>query len=279
MIGIMALVVISVGFPVPKAAAQSDKYSKMAPVDQYLMERNAEILLARSAAPDSISSDATILVLGRQGYETALRGKNGFVCMVERSWMEAFDSPEFWNPKVRGAECLNRQAVRSILPIAELRTRMVMAGHSKAEIVSAVKAAFGSKQLPDLQDGAMAFMMSKSAYLYDQGDHNGPHVMFFTALQDGKDWGAGAPGSPVVSGPYWFLSPNEPSQAKGLPPILVFAVEVAKWSDGTAASIHQEYSRPSAGRLIERVEIAVRAAEVDNVVDDHRRGKDHAHRV
>ena len=59
------------------------------------------------------------------------------------------------------------------------------------------------------------------------------HVMFFTALKDGKDWGAGASGSPVVSGPYWFLSSKEPSQAKGLPPILVFAVEVAKWSDGT----------------------------------------------
>ena len=81
------MLVISIGFLVPKAAAQSDKYSKMAPVDQYLMERNAEILLARSAAPDSISSDAKILVLGRQGYETAVRGKNGFVCMVERSWI------------------------------------------------------------------------------------------------------------------------------------------------------------------------------------------------
>ncbi len=89
MISITALVlVISIGFLVPKAAAQSDKYSKMAPVDQYLMERNAEILLARSAAPDSISSDATVLFLGRQGYDTAVRGKNGFVCMVERSWME-----------------------------------------------------------------------------------------------------------------------------------------------------------------------------------------------
>jgi hypothetical protein len=152
MIRIMALVlVLSVGYLVPKAAAQSDKYPKMAPVNQYLMERNAEILLARSAAPDSISSDATILVLGRQGYETAVPGKNGFVCMVERSWMAQFDSPEFWNPKVRGAECLNRQAARSILPIADLRTRMVMAGHSKAEIVSAVKAVFDNKQLPNLE--------------------------------------------------------------------------------------------------------------------------------
>src|SRR6266851_2336877 len=125
--------------------------------------------------------------------------------MVERSWMEAFDSPEFWNPKVRGAECLNRQAARSILPIADLRTRMVMAGHSKAEI--------DHKQLPGLESGNMVFMMSKSAYLYDAGDHNGPHVMFFTALKDGKDWGAGASGSPVFSGPYWFLSSKEPSQA------------------------------------------------------------------
>ena len=60
-ISIMALVlVISNGFLAPKAAAQSDKYSKTVPVAQYLMERNAEILLARSAAPDSISGDATV---------------------------------------------------------------------------------------------------------------------------------------------------------------------------------------------------------------------------
>jgi hypothetical protein len=81
MISIMALVmVISIGFLVPKAAAQAAEYSKMAPVDQYLMERDAEILLARSAAPDCISSDATVLISGRQGYETAVEGRNGWVC-------------------------------------------------------------------------------------------------------------------------------------------------------------------------------------------------------
>jgi hypothetical protein len=68
MISITSLVlVISIGFSVPKAAAQLNKYSTMAPVDQYLMERNAEILLARSATPDSISGNATILFLGQQG--------------------------------------------------------------------------------------------------------------------------------------------------------------------------------------------------------------------
>jgi hypothetical protein len=117
---------------------------------------------------------------------------------------------------------------------------MVMIDDSKAEIVSALKAAFDNKKLPDLENDALVFMTSKSAYLYDEGDHNGPHLMFLTALKDGTNWGAGASGSPVVSGPQWFLSSKEPSQAKGLPPILVFAVEVAKWSDGTAALMHQE---------------------------------------
>jgi len=241
MISIMALVLaISIGFLVPKAAAQSDKYPKMASVDQYLMERNAEIQLARSAAPDSMSRDATILVLGRQGYETAVEGKNGFVCMVERGWMETFDSPEFWNPKVRAADCLNPQAARSILPIAFLRSRMVMAGRSKAEILSAIKAAFENRQLPDLESGAMVYMMSKSAYLTDEDDHNVPHLMFLTAVMDAKDWGSGAAGSPVMSAPYWFFSSKEPSQMKGLPPILVFLVVVADWSDGTPAGKHND---------------------------------------
>ena len=75
----------------------------MAPIEQYLMDRTAEITLARSASPESISRDATILVLGRQGYETAVQGKNGFVCMVGRAWGAAFDWAEFWNPKVRAA--------------------------------------------------------------------------------------------------------------------------------------------------------------------------------
>jgi hypothetical protein len=221
------------------AAAQSDAYAKMAPVEQYLMERTAEIALARSAAPESVSKDATVLVLGRQGYETAVEGKNGFVCMVGRSWTAAFDWPEFWNPKVRAADCMNPQSARSILPITELRAKMVMAGRSKAEILAAVKSAYESKQLPGLENGAMDYMMSKAAYLTDEDGHNGSHLMFYAGLDDGKDWGANLPGSPVIAAPYWFFSPTGASEAKGLPPLVVFLVGVANWSDGTPAEEHE----------------------------------------
>jgi hypothetical protein len=223
-----------------KSQDATTPYAKMAPVEQYLMERTAEIALARSAAPESISRDATVLVLGRQGYETAIQGKNGFVCMVGRSWGAAFDWDEFWNPKVKAADCLNPQAARSMLPIFYLRARMVMAGRSKQEIIAALKTAFEKKQLPDLESGAMDYMMSKSSYLTDQGAHNLPHVMFYTRVKDGKDWGSGAEGSPVMSSPYWFFSPNEESQGKGLPPITVFLVAVPGWCDGTPAGQHNE---------------------------------------
>src|SRR5271169_4593876 len=101
------------------AMAQDAKapYPSMAPLDRYLMEdRSSEIALARSAAPDSISRDAEVLVLGRHGYETAIQGKNGFVCIVERSWTAPIDDPGFWNPKGRAPICLNAAAARCYLP-------------------------------------------------------------------------------------------------------------------------------------------------------------------
>ena len=99
-------------------------YPNMAPIDQYLMtDQGAEIALARSAAPESISRDADVLVLGRHGFETAVKGKNGFVCIVERSWTSAPD-PDFWNPKVRTPICYNAAAAHSYLPRNIKRTEL-----------------------------------------------------------------------------------------------------------------------------------------------------------
>jgi hypothetical protein len=90
----------------------------MAPLDEYLIaDQNSEIALARSAAPASISDGAEVMVLGRSGFTTAVRGTNGFLCMVERSWGTATDDPEFWNPKVRSPICFNPAAARTFAPI------------------------------------------------------------------------------------------------------------------------------------------------------------------
>jgi hypothetical protein len=203
-------------------------YSAMAPVDQYLMsDRDAEIALARSAAPASISHDATILVLARRGYETAVEGRNGFVCVVERAWMSPFDSKEFWNPKIRGPVCFNPPAARSILPVTYKRTEMALAGRSRDQIMEGTKAAFEHKELPALEPGAMSYMMAKVSYLTDDDDHNVAHLMFYTPAIDPASWGADVSNSPVMLNP----------QFKGTEPIDVFIVPVGRWSDGTAAPV------------------------------------------
>lgn len=226
----------------PPAAAQDPEtlYPHMAPVGQYLMDRDAEIALARSAAPEAISKDATVLVLGPHGYETAVKGTNGFVCMVARGWVGAFDWPEFWSPKTRGAECLNPPAARSILPLAELRTERVLAGDSTPQVIDKLRAALNHGEVPALETGSMSYMMAKGSYLTDAGNHNGPHVMFYVPVPDAATWGAGLPGSPVGSGPYWFFSDKLNQQYQDLPVIRVFTVSVAKWSDGTPSTVvHQ----------------------------------------
>lgn len=208
--------------------AQDSKtpYSRMEPLDQYLMpDRDAEITLARTAAPDAISRDATVLVLGRHGYETAVEGKNGFVCAVERGWMAPLDNPEFWNPKNRSPICYNPPAVSSVLPLTIKRTKLVLAGKSVAQIQEWEKAAYAKKDLPTtLEPGAMAYMMSKEAYLTDDDGHNLAHLMFYTPVMEKAKWGADVANSPVM-----LLQTGPPE------PFTVFIVPTGKWSDGTRA--------------------------------------------
>jgi hypothetical protein len=211
----------------PQARALDNKapYTSMAPLDQYLMDRNAEIVLARTAAPESISRDAEVLVLGRHGYETAVKGKNGWVCIVERSWMAPFDDPEFLNPDQRLPLCLNPPAVRTHLPLTLKTTELAMAGLSKTQMFDSIKAAYDKKELPLPEAGAMCYMTSKQQYFSRKVGNADPHLMFWFPRTDDMFWGAGLPGSPVYVHQY---SPE---------PITEFVISVSKWSDGTPAPL------------------------------------------
>src|SRR5262244_2966060 len=140
--GLLVLLGIVVLGTAYQAMAQdaTTPYPNMAPIEQYLMDRTAEIALARSAAPESISRDAEVLVLGRHGFETAVKGKNGFVCIVERSWTSAADA-DFWIPKVRTPICYNAAAARSLLPRNLKRTDLILTGRTKTQVDEAIATA------------------------------------------------------------------------------------------------------------------------------------------
>jgi hypothetical protein len=229
MLGFLALaLLVQVVIPgaTSQARVQAEKapYPAMAPLDQYLMPgENSEIALARSAAPPSISDAAEVMVLGPKGYTTAVKGTNGFLCIVERSWGAATDEPEYWNPKIRGVICFNPPAARTFVPIYLMKTKLVLAGKSKTEIVEAIASAMDKKELPALGAGAMCYMLSKQQYLGDSGKNWHPHLMFLVPGDAAKSWGADLPGSPVISA-------NDPEERT-----TIFMVWVGKWSDGTLA--------------------------------------------
>ena len=206
-------------------AQQPNPYPTMAPLAKYLMPRAAEISMARSAAPPSISAHAAVLVMTHGGYVTAARGTNGWVCLVERMWSAGLDDPEFWNPKGRGAACLNPQAVQSVLPFYLARTKWALAGESREEIAKNSQAAYADHQFA--VPSGFALMLSKESYLNDgvAGPWR-PHIMPFVAKDKLATWAAGFKGSPIISPATATFRSYEPVTIVILAPF---------WSDGSPA--------------------------------------------
>ena len=209
--------------------AQTEKtntpYPSMAPIDRYLIpDAGAEISLAKSAAPKSISDNAEIMLLNRHGYQTEVKGTNGFVCMVQRSWAAGIDAPEFWNPGIRSPICFNAPAARTYLPRIIAKTRLALAGKSKQQIAEDIRAALDKGELPMPETGAMCYMMSRDGHLNDHVGRWHPHLMFFVPLTEAKAWGASLPGSPIIGAP------------DATERVTIFLVPVSQWSDGTADS-------------------------------------------
>lgn len=210
--------------------AKTAPYPTMAPIEQYrIASRDDEIALARSAAPPSISADAEVLVLGSRGFETAIKGKNGFVCIVERSWAAGFDDPEFWNPKVRAPNCFNAPAAHAVLSQYIKRTEWVLAGVSKPEMIARTRTALADKTFIAPEPGAMCYMMSARGHLSDRDGRWMPHVMIYVPRAPASLWGANLAGSPIAA-----FEPND------LDPVTVYLVPVRHWSDGTSAPDHEK---------------------------------------
>ena len=201
------------------SGASAAVYPSMAPIARYQSaDQAAEIAFARSAAPASISGSAQILALGEHGYETAVKGGDGFVCLVVRSWDLNFNNPrilESKNPFAAMFQCRRRELRTAQLPgenpagcWPEIRSR------GCARVPGAYK-----RVMP--APGSVCYMMSRQAYLND--GIAGPwysHVMFF-GLGKPADWGANLDDSPMAA------------DAEAYAPVTIFMVIVQKWSDGT----------------------------------------------
>jgi len=197
-------------------------------VGPYLIaDRSAEIALARSAAPRTVSDSATVLVLARSGFVEATHGSNGFTCVVIRSFSGDENAPGFWNPRVRAPYCFNAPAARTVLPPMLAHVGWLLSGTSPTDAGARLRRGYASGKYPSPESGSMVYMMSSQQYLSDEVGRAGPHLMFyFDRSRTGAVWGATADGSgPIIDGT--AADPNAP--------VLTLIIPVRRWSDGSSA--------------------------------------------
>jgi hypothetical protein len=186
-----------IGIATP-AAAQG----KYPPVETYLMPRDAEIALARSAAPPMIADRATVKVLTASGYEVARQGDNGVVCMVMRGFAAPTYTPAafralVYDPTVHAPICFTAPAVRTVLPYYELRTRLAIAGRHPDQIAEMLQAAYVKGELPRRDGATFAYMFSAHQHLGPGIGAWRPHVMVFVPYADATTVGATPFGEPL----------------------------------------------------------------------------------
>jgi len=190
-----AIVVLALQCSGTAILAQQMKYP---PLSEYMMPRDAEIALAKSAAPSGISSHATIEVLTASGFVVTHTGDNGFVCLVMRGFTGA---PTFtpaplrnmvYDPATRAPICLNPAAAKSVLPYYELRTRLGLEQKTPDEIAGAVETAYATAEIPKRAEVSFAYMWSADQVLGPVG-HWHPHIMVYLPYYDNSMLGGNDP--------------------------------------------------------------------------------------
>lgn len=158
-------------------------------LDPFLYAQGYEIRLARSAAPASVSSIASVWVLGRQGYERVIQGTNGFNCLVERGWAEIATPRTFLDPRMKAPICFNALASETVMQRVFFRTRLVLEGKSREQVDQAVSAAYLDGTLRSPVTTAVAYMMSSGQWLGETFGHWHPHMMIYAPYISAADLG------------------------------------------------------------------------------------------
>ena len=173
------------------AQAQKAQEQKYPPLAEYMIPRDAEIALAKSAVPANISNRATIKVLTSSGFQIIHEGDNGFVCMVMRGWSAPTYTPVplrelVYDTKALAPICFDPTAAHTVMPYYELRTKLGMEGKTPDQIAEAVAAAYAKGQLPKRQ-----------TVVGGGAGHWHPHMMVFSPYYENSMLGGHEFGSPL----------------------------------------------------------------------------------
>ena len=179
--------------------------AKYAPLDEYMMAREAEMALASSAAQPNISGRATIKVLTAAGFQVVREGDNGFVCLVMRGWAAPTFTPAagrdlVYDATLRAPICFDPAATLMVLPFYELKHKLGLEGKTPDQIADGIQAAYARGQLPRRDTVSFGYMWSADQQLGPGVGHWHPHMMVFAPYYDNAMLGGNEVGAlPIVN--------------------------------------------------------------------------------
>ena len=166
------------------------------------MAREQQMALAMSAAPEAVSSNATIYVLGAHGYEKAREGTNGFSCFVYRSFVNPTETAV-------GPMCLDAEGSRTSLAVYLHMEELRSSGKSEAEIRADADSGYKTGRFQYPSKLGLLYMMSSQNRLGPTKDHTTqhfpPHVMIYAPNMTARDLGFES-ASQLADMPYIGLS-------------------------------------------------------------------------
>jgi hypothetical protein len=158
------------------AAAQSRHGARPA------MARDAEIALARSAAPAAISGSARVWVWNGSRYMVADSGRTTVNCYLARHWVPSVEP-----------HCLDEEASATILPILMRKIELYAAGKTDAEVEREIADGIKANRFRLPSRPALTYMMSSAQNLVGgDGTPVGawqPHLMIYYPEWTGKQAG------------------------------------------------------------------------------------------
>ena len=155
--------------------------------------RDVQIRIAKSAAPKEIADKADIYILGKNGYELAAKGSNGFTCAVERERVDTMEP-----------ECYDREGSRTTFKVRSFVEAQRAKGVSEEKMEKAVEAGYKLGRFKSPAKPGIVYMLSDSNFVFDpdskQVIHFPGHLMFYAPFATAETVGSGA-GAPYIVHP------------------------------------------------------------------------------